>query len=231
MSPDNDGLAILALDSATEACSVALLRDGEIQEEFANIERGHAEHLLPMTEMLLSKAHLQLDNIDLFAFGAGPGSFTGLRIGAAMVQGLALAAGKPVVPVSSLAALAARHRGTILALIDARMEQVYHGLFNVDDEGIPVAASSEAVDDPSALAFPDAPEITVVGSGWDRYKRELSAAMGSRMTIREVTDAYPHAADIARIALHEYHQGRAVEAAQALPHYVRDNVAKKMGEQ
>lgn len=226
----SDELKVLALDSATEACSVALFCNGDIQEEFAIIERGHAEHLLPMTEMLLEKAAMQLNDVDLFAFGAGPGSFTGLRIGAAMVQGLALATGKPVIPVSSLAALAARHTGHVLALIDARMGQVYHGFFSVGENGIPIADSTEGVDDPSALFTPDAPTITVIGSGWDRYKDEVSAVLGDGMMIREAADEFPHAADIARLALHEFRHGRAVEAAQALPHYVRDNVARKMGE-
>ena len=230
MSADYASPIILALDSSTEACSVALYRDGDIQEEFAIIERGHAEHLLPMTETLLEKQGLQPCDVDLFAFGAGPGSFTGLRIGAAMVQGLALATGKPVVPVSSLAALAARHRGTVLALIDARMGQVYHALFNIDNNGIPIAVSGEAVDDPSVLSVQDVSEITVIGSGLDRYRDELAVVLASAVKTNEVMGEFPHASDIARLALHEYRQGRAIEAARALPHYVRDNVAKKMGE-
>ena len=119
---------ILALDSSTEACSVALLTDQNVSEKFAIIGRGHAEHLLPMIENLLDENGATLEDIDLFAYGAGPGSFTGLRIGAAMMQGLALARECKLVAVSSLAALASRWRGQVLSVIDARMEQVYSGV-------------------------------------------------------------------------------------------------------
>jgi tRNA threonylcarbamoyladenosine biosynthesis protein TsaB len=219
---------ILALDSATEACSVALGYHGEIREKFDLIERGHAEHLLPMIDALMAEAGIKLADVDLFAFGAGPGSFTGLRIGAAMIQGLALATGRPVLPVSSLAALASRFRGTVLALIDARMGQVYHGLFRVTSEGIPVPLSGEAVDDPLKLSVAGAGGVIVTGGGWERYSDEVKTALKGSTAIIEVSGGYPRAADIIRLAEYGYRQGRAVQAADALPHYVRDNVAKKM---
>ena len=220
---------ILALDSATEACSVALYRAGKVSETFAIIERGHAEHLLPMAEELLAQTDTALGEIDLFAFGAGPGSFTGLRIGTAMVQGLAVATGKPVVPVSSLAAIAARHRGDVLALIDARMGQVYHGLFHVDDQGLPRPVEEEGVVDPDELAVSDIQELIVAGSGWDQYQDQVSGALEG-IVLHGKSNEWPHAADIARLAAHEARHGRVLAAAEALPHYVRNKVARKMGE-
>lgn len=221
---------ILALDSSTEACSVALLTDQNVSEKFAIIGRGHAEHLLPMIENLLDENGATLEDIDLFAYGAGPGSFTGLRIGAAMMQGLALARECKLVAVSSLAALASRWRGQVLSVIDARMEQVYSGLYRVGDNLQTELLGEVAVSSPEEIHLPEEAKIIVAGSGWDRYKDQFCQMQTEKRKITGVAGQYPHAADVARLALHEFVQGKVTDPAEALPQYIRNKVAKKMTE-
>ena len=230
VSAEKNDAMLLALDSSTEACSVALYRDGDVVEDYSLIERGRAERLLPMVESLLEQAGVELGDMDAFAFGSGPGSFTGLRIGVAMIQGLAMSVDKPVVPVSSLAALVARHGGDVMALIDARMGQVYHGYYRVEHRDRPVLQADEAVCDPSALPVPNIESLTIVGSGWDRYADKLGERLTGKLQFESVEGQYPHAADVVRIAAYEYFKGQALAAGRALPHYVRNNVARKMGE-
>jgi tRNA threonylcarbamoyladenosine biosynthesis protein TsaB len=221
---------ILALDSSTEACSVALLSEQNVVEKFEVVGRGHAEHLLLMINSLLAENGTSLDEIDLFAYGAGPGSFTGLRIGAAMMQGLALARDRKLIAVSSLAALAVRQQGLVLCVIDARMEQVYYGLYRIDDAVPPELIGEVGVSSPEAISLPDEEKIIVTGTGWDRYKDEFSQMQTCDREIIGVDDEFPHAADIARLAMHESAQGRATDPAEALPQYVRNKVARKMSE-
>ena len=223
-------MKILALDSSTEACSVALLTDQKVVEKFDVIGRGHAEHLLPVMQELLDENNTSFDDIDLFSYGAGPGSFTGLRIGAAIMQGLALAKGRKLIAVSSLTALAAKQQGVVLSVIDARMDQVYHGLYFVDDDARPELTGELGVSPPHLINLPHKAEITITGTGWDRYKDDFSQMKTSDREIIGVDAQFPHAADIARLALYESQQGRETDPAEALPHYVRDNVAKKMAE-
>ena len=227
---ENNKMVILALDSTTEACSVALLSGQNMVEKFEVIGRGHAEHLLPMIDSLLNENSVTLDEIDLFAYGAGPGSFTGLRIGAAMMQGLALARDRNLIAVSSLAALAARHQGLVLSVFDARMEQIYHGLYHSNGDGQAELLGEISVSSPAAIKLPIAGEIIVTGTGWDRYKDEFLQMQTRDREIIGVDNEFPHAADIARLAIVESESGRDGDPAEALPHYVRNKVAKKMSE-
>jgi len=222
---------ILALDSSTEACSVALLSEQDVVEKFEVIGRGHAEHLLPMINSLLIENAVNLDEIDLFAYGAGPGSFTGLRIGAAMMQGLALARDRKLLAISSLAALAVRQKGLVLSVIDARMEQVYHALYHIDGDVQAELIGETGVSSPGAISLPGEEKIIVSGTGWDRYKDEFSQMQTSECEIVGIDNEFPHAADIARLAMFESEQGSATDPAEALPHYVRNKVARKMSEQ
>lgn len=223
-------MRILAVDTATEACSVAFMDDDTVIERYALIGRGHAEHLLPMTGDVLAEAGVAIGAVDLFAYGAGPGSFTGLRIGLATVQGLALATGKPLVGVSSLAALALPHPGTVLAVVDARMQQVYFGLYEHDPDGIAQLVGDEGVVAPEKLDVERAGELTVVGTGWDSYAPAITAALGDRVSITGLPGLYPRAADVARLAASAAAAGETTGPESALPHYVRNKVARKMGE-
>jgi tRNA threonylcarbamoyladenosine biosynthesis protein TsaB len=223
-------MRLLALDSSTEACSVAYYDNGSVHEIFDVIGRGHAEHLLQMIDRLLAECQVTLSAVDTLAFGAGPGSFTGLRIGAAMAQGLALAGDRPVVAVSSLQALAAAQQGTVLALIDARMEQVYQALYRTSPGEIPVLLEGESVCAPGDLLLPSAQQLIIVGTGWDRYRAEIESRQPADAILQGIAGQYPHAGDIAALGAHAAQAGQATAAEQALPHYVRNDVARKMSD-
>lgn len=221
---------ILALESSTEACSVAICNGEDCVERFNVIGRGHAEHLLPMIDGLLEDTEMSLQQIDLFAYGAGPGSFTGLRIGAAMMQGLALAQECKLTAISSLAALATRQSGLILSVTDARMDQVYYGFYHREEDELPQLTGEVGVASPADIVLPETEKITVVGTGWDRYKDEFNQMQTSDREIIGIDDEYPHAADIVRLAMFESEQGNATAPEHALPHYVRNKVANTMAE-
>ncbi|WP_426417309.1 tRNA (adenosine(37)-N6)-threonylcarbamoyltransferase complex dimerization subunit type 1 TsaB [Aestuariirhabdus sp. LZHN29] len=220
---------LLAFDTATEACSVALDLNGDISSEWALIPRQHSEQILPMIDRLLASAGITLSQVDAIAFGRGPGAFTGVRIATAIVQGLAFAADKPVVPVSTLAALAQqavrRHRAQkILAAIDARMDEVYWAGYEVVDDAL-VEVVTEQVCAPELVQLPACRDGWVgVGTGWGFSDR--IALLPDRVEV----DVYPHAEDIVRLAQPSFCRGEAVEASLALPVYLRNQVAKKRHE-
>ncbi|HFD80337.1 MAG TPA: tRNA (adenosine(37)-N6)-threonylcarbamoyltransferase complex dimerization subunit type 1 TsaB [Gammaproteobacteria bacterium] len=220
---------ILAIETATEACSAALLVDGEVHERFEVAPRQHAALLLPFVEALLADAGLLAGQLDAVAFGRGPGSFTGLRIAAAMTQGIAFGAGLPVVPVSTLAALAlgaVREQGAtaVLAALDARMSEVYWGAYRRAADGLVEAAGPEGLCAPQALRPPHEDRWSGAGSGWERYAGVLAGVAGVDEH-RIHGHLKPHAADIARLAVSELRRGRALAPEQALPVYLRNQVA------
>ncbi|CAM3810604.1 tRNA (adenosine(37)-N6)-threonylcarbamoyltransferase complex dimerization subunit type 1 TsaB [Parendozoicomonas haliclonae] len=231
---------ILSLDTATEACSAALYDTNSsaeaIQEIYEVIPREHSQRLLPMIDELLSAQGVKRSEIDALAFGRGPGAFTGVRIATGVAQGLAWALDVPVVPVSTLAALAQqayREQGTtqVLALIDARMDEVYWGLYQLEGE-LMTLVGDEQVTAPEKI-FSLLPEsvqqnigqVTGIGTGWC-YSDRLT-----ELAVAQITEqAFPHAADIAALAGPVFAAGQAVPADQALPVYLRDNVALKKSE-
>lgn len=219
-------MKILALDTSTDACSVALQIGDELIERFECARERHSFLLLPMVEAVLAQAQLALSQLDALAFGRGPGSFTGLRIGAGVVQGLAFGADLPVAPVSSLAAVAqAAARTHVLALLDARMGQVYAGAFVRASETLR-AAESERVLAPEAVRAPvSGGEWWGVGSGWDRYAPILEQALGGALAGWS-PGCLPHAREVARLGAAMAARGELVAAEQALPVYLRDDVAK-----
>ncbi len=224
-------LRLLAIETATEYCSVALYQDGEVIERYEHAPRRHASLVLPWVEALLSEADVALSQLDAIAFGRGPGSFTGLRIAAGVTQGLAFGAGVPVVPVSTLAALArgaceATGKTHILAALDARMKEVYWGAYHLEANGNAVLSGEERVCLPEAVPAPEGEGWFGAGSGWGSYAEPLSIRCALN---REecLPDQQPHAADVARLAAIQYRHGRAIPPDQAAPIYLRDNVADK----
>jgi tRNA threonylcarbamoyladenosine biosynthesis protein TsaB len=219
-------LKILALETATEACSVALTVDGVTQERVAPGQQ-HSARILSIIDELLGDAGLRLQHLDALAFGRGPGLFTGLRIGTGVVQGLAFGADLPVVPVSSLAALAQGEEAAhVLAALDARMSQVYWAAYERNVEGVVEQVGSESVVAPAHVLLPQGHVWVGVGSGWDRYADVLAARLGPRLE-RWRSGCYPRASDVARLAVVGFKRGQAVRAEQALPVYIRDEVAHK----
>ena len=226
-------MRLLALDTASAACTVALVLGPVTHERHAIAPRRHAELVLPMIDELLAEAGIALAGLDAIAFGRGPGSFTGVRIACGVVQGLALGAALPVAPVSTLAALAEgarRERGErrILAGFDARMGEVYWGAF-VARDGIVSAAGEEVVCRPEDVPIPrEAGHWVGVGDAWAVYGDALARRLGRRLSGVDPA-RFPAARDVAALgaALLTSGGGRSVEAA--LPRYLRDRVTRPAG--
>ena len=226
-------MKILALDTATEACSAALLIDGELHERFEIAPRAHARLVLPMLDGLLAEAGLKPAQLDAIAFGRGPGSFTGVRIAASVAQGIAFAADLPVLPVSTLAALArdALHRTAaahVFAAIDARMGEIYWAAYARDAQGEPRALSEEQVTPAVAVRVPVGTDWFGIGSGWAAYDAALCAHFGASLSDIDAA-ALPRAGHIAHLAAVDFAAGRAVPAELALPVYLRNQVAQRPG--
>ena len=219
----------LILDTSTEACSAALWLDGVLSQRFEVSPRGHSKLILPMVESLLADANLSLADLDAIAYGRGPGSFTGVRIGSGIMQGLALGGDKPVLPVSTLAAMAQQAiddtgADQVLAAIDARMGEVYWGQYrNVD--GLAVLVDKEMVVAPEALASIafNGDDYVAVGTAWATYP-----AMTKLAAIKVNEDIlYPAAAAMAPLATALWRDGGAMDVADAQPVYLRDKVTWK----
>jgi len=227
-------MKILALDTATEACSVALSLDGRIEERFETAGRSHTERLMPMVQELMAGAGLAFSQLDGIACGVGPGSFAGVRIGVGYTKGLALALDRPVVGVSSLPAMALRAiRGgasRVLAAIDARMNEVYWGAYRATADGQPQPLLEERVCAPAEVPRAAAGEWTAVGTGWGSYGEALRAAAAVEPR-QVVADALPHAEDILRLALPQFQAGQAISGDALLPLYLRNKVALTLLEQ
>jgi tRNA threonylcarbamoyladenosine biosynthesis protein TsaB len=227
-------MKILAIDTATEACSAALYIDGVCTQRYEIAPRRHAKLILGMCEELLTEAGVGLKELDSLAFGCGPGAFTGLRIAAGVIQGMAWANELPVVPVSSLAALAYsawREHGhsKVMAATDARISEVYWGCYECSDGEVKLV-DEEQVCAPANAILPEGEGWFGIGSGWSAYEAELSQHTAAHCKEYEAS-AFSQAQDIAVLAATAFKQGKAVSAEQALPVYVRDNVAKKKKEQ
>lgn len=215
---------ILALETATEACSVAVLAGSAMYRRFEVRPRAHLRLLLPMVESVLTEAELDLGDLDAIAFGCGPGGFTGLRIAAGAAQGLALGARLPVIPVSNLAALAASTmRDTtarkVIVCQDARMGEVYWGTFDRGADDLPVASGPERVGPPEAVSVAGSDWLGA-GSGWLAYPQLQVGFAG----VIETNPRWPDAADVAAIALGELQAGRVLAPELAAPTYIRNNV-------
>jgi tRNA threonylcarbamoyladenosine biosynthesis protein TsaB len=216
-------MKLLAFETATEACSVALWIDGEVLERFEVAPRRHAELALPWADALLAEAGIAKSQLDAIAVGRGPGAFTGVRLAIAVAQGIALALDRPIVGVSTLAALAMQGQGErILAAIDARMGEVYLGAFERRTDAT-YLVGSELVAKPDAAAIPDG-AWEGVGTGFSAGNGALQQRLQDRLTSVDAT-ALPHAADVARLGAAAFARGDAVAAERIEPAYLRDNVA------
>jgi len=222
-------LNILALDTSGEWCSAALWLDGRLLSRGEHAGQRHSELILPMIDALLRESGFALTDLTGLAFGAGPGSFTGLRIACGVAQGLAFGAGLPVIPVGTLEALAeASAAPRVLAALDARMDEIYHAAYVRED------GQWREVQGPSLCAPAAAPPVeggdwTGCGSGFAVQGGALRARYAGQLrAVRD--DLQPHARDIVRIAAGRLAQGGGLDPAQAAPLYVRDKVALSVAE-
>lgn len=236
---------LLAIDSSTEACSVALSVDGVISTQYKVAPRKHAELLLPMVNATLTQANISLSELDAIACCVGPGAFTGLRIAISMAQSLAYAVDKPCISISSLELLAAaafknNHKKLCLAAIDARMNEVYFGAFEQDSQDLPVSISPEVVISPleieldsqflmaADLASYSKELFTFAGSGWEAYDFGSSLNKIKQIPLNNV---YPNAEFMISLAERAFAQDEIMNASRMRPSYLRNNVAKKKSAQ
>ncbi|KND61396.1 TsaB protein, required for threonylcarbamoyladenosine (t(6)A) formation in tRNA [Candidatus Burkholderia verschuerenii] len=244
---------LLALDTSTEFCSAALLLadaaapaatppespqfiDGDVRVWFRHEATGavSSTRLLPMVRELFDAAGLALADCNAVAFGAGPGSFTGLRTATGVAQGLAFGLNVPVVPVSTLAACAEAARlrmpslpPRVLVVLDARMDEAYWAVYEADDASADWRTLHPAsLDAPAALPLPDAP-FALAGNAADAFGDRLPALAAAALVDRE---ALPHALPVALIALRAWRDGRTIPADQAAPEYIRNKVAQTTAE-
>ncbi len=227
-------MKILAIETATEACSAALLIDNEVTERFQVAPREHGDLILRMVDELLQEAGVSLAQLDALAFGRGPGSFTGVRMATGVVQGLAFSANLPVAAVSTLSAVAqqvvAEAEGkTIYCALDARMGEVYWCEYEVVGRHLHAVASEQVIA-PQSLQVEPAIAAIGIGHGWDTYKNELSEIVQVGQ-LNILPKALPRAREVVQLARNMVEKGQLVSAENALPVYLRDNVAKKKAQQ
>ncbi|MGU5544148.1 tRNA (adenosine(37)-N6)-threonylcarbamoyltransferase complex dimerization subunit type 1 TsaB [Aeromonas veronii] len=224
-------LKILAVDTATEACSAALLVGDKLFSRWEEAPRDHTRKILPMVQAVLEDAGISLSDLDAIAFGRGPGSFTGVRIGISVAQGLAFGAGVPLIGISTLAAMAQgayRLDGAqqVLTAIDARMNEVYFGRYELID-GRMQLVGDEVVSEPAALVDVRdklAGPVTCVGTGFETYGETLSG-LADELAVSQVR--FPAAEDMLPLARAAWLAGEAVPVEQATPVYLRDKVTWK----
>jgi tRNA threonylcarbamoyladenosine biosynthesis protein TsaB len=216
---------LIAFEAATSLLSVALWRDGALLEKSAHLPNGGSEALLPWALELLAEAGLTMSRLDGIAFGAGPGGFTGLRLACGVAQGLACGLDLPVVPVSTLAALAlASGEGAALACLDARMHEIYLAAYRIVDAGVEEVIAPR-IDTGETAPLPAGDGWRGVGDGFaSAAGAPLIARMGARL-VAVVVDAYPSAAAVARLAAPILARGGGVPAREAQPVYLREKVA------
>ena len=222
-------MKVLAFDTSTEYCSVALWQDGAVIERSELAGQKHSEILIEMLDALLKQAGVKLTQLGGIAFGKGPGSFTGVRIACGATQGLAFGASLPVAGVCTLEALAeASGRPRVIAALDARMGEIYHAVYEKHDD------VWTTVSEPCLCKPEDAPPVTGedwfgMGSGFAAHRAALDTRYAGQL--RDVDEAaVPQAAAIAALGAAQFKLGNGMDAALALPLYLRDKVALKTSE-
>ncbi|MBA5761867.1 tRNA (adenosine(37)-N6)-threonylcarbamoyltransferase complex dimerization subunit type 1 TsaB [Vibrio sp. 404] len=223
---------ILALDTATENCSVALLVNDQVYFRSEVAPRDHTKKILPMVDEVLKEAGVTLAELDALAFGRGPGSFTGVRIGIGIAQGLAFGADLPMIAVSTLEAMAQgsyRVNGAtnVAAAIDARMSEVYWGRYSRQESGEWLAVDAECVIPPANLVeqiVADESQWTTAGTGWEAYADQLDSLA---LSCKQGDILYPDAQDIVQVAKFMLAKGETVAVEESSPVYLRDNVTWK----
>ena len=242
-------MKLLAVETSTDACSAALYIDGIVSERFELTPKEHTRLILPMINSLMTEAGLKPQQLDALGFSCGPGSFTGVRIATGVIQGIAMGADLPVVPVSTLAAIAQSFFDKNIAnnqfdkqendydpselniaftAMDARMGEIFWGVYQRDGQNVANLLGKESVGPACEVEFPYINGVGV-GSGWDVYSQELMIRLADQVSYYEIGHL-PRASAIARLAVLGFEQGKGVPVEQAMPVYLRDKVAKKESE-
>jgi len=222
-------MKILAIETSTESASVALLDADRLATRAVAGRPGHSEIILPEIVRLLTDAGLALAELDAIAFGAGPGAFTGLRLACGVTQGLAMGAGKPVIPVGTLEALASQcERDAVFVAVDARMSEVYFAAYR-RVEGVLQECLAPACAAPADVRLPEDGEWFGFGSAFQAYREVLVPALGPRLAGFDGSPL-PLASSIAHLAAQRFLRGDTVDAAEATLIYVRDKVAMTTAE-
>ncbi len=226
---------LLALDTSTEYLSLALLKGAETFTFNINAGQTHSQIILPQIKALLNFADLQLKDLHGIAFGAGPGSFTGVRIAAGVAQGLGFGINLPVVSTCTLLALAEvaneknlRDTSKVIACLDARMGEVYHAAYALIENEWHTAIEP-GLYKPEAVPAIAGDGWVGVGSGWQTYSEKLSAIYNNQLLTVEPT-LLPTASAILKLALPIFESGNAKPASEAMPIYIRNRVALKTAE-
>ena len=223
-------MKILAVETATDACSAALYLDGNISECWQLAPKIHTQLILPMVDKLMMDAGLVPNQLDALAFGCGPGSFTGVRIATGVIQGIAFGADLPVLPVSTLAAIAQdffdnHPEDVAFTALDARMNELFWGVYQRNSQGFATLLGNEAVLPASEIVFPSINGVGL-GSGWLAYKSSLMTQSGGHVLHCLTDEIWPKAKALVHLAAYHFQQGLAVSIEEALPVYLRDKVAK-----
>lgn len=228
-------MKILAIDTSTEACSAALYIDGELIERYLVAPRKHIELLKPMVDEVIKAAEVDVNELTGLAFGAGPGSFAGLRVACAFVQGMGAGLDIPVVPVSTLKAMAQQvldnHPDkTVLVMLDAKMKEVYWGVYRLEDKEV-ITVLPETVtkidEIPNFAGIVGLANIIGAGDGWNVVPNWVEALKPEFIE----KNVYPRAGEIALLAIDDFENGMALDADQVSPIYLRNNIALTIKEQ
>ncbi len=223
---------ILALDTSTEACSCAVSINGVIDEDFAICPRQHAQKILPMIHSLLAKHSVSFSQIDAISFGRGPGSFTGLRIAAGVTQGIAFAAELPVIPVSTLAAIALDVQKLmpapyVLSCLDARIDEIYWALFSFE-ENLPVLLDQEFLCKPERIKTEFIEKLATMSAGGNglQFNMRFPASVQNRIAV-SLPELLPRAGQIAKIAAALWDKKVFITADEISPVYLREQVTRQ----
>ena len=228
-------MKILAIDTSTEACSAALYIDGELIERYLVAPRKHIELLKPMVDEVMKAAEVDVSELTGLAFGAGPGSFAGLRVACAFVQGMGAGLEIPVVPVSTLKAMAQQVLDThpdrtVLVMLDAKMKEVYWGVYRLEDKEVITVLPEQVtkIDEiPNFTGIVGLANIIGAGDGWNVTPNWLEALQPEFIE----KNVYPRAGEIALLSIDDFENGMALDADQVSPIYLRNNIALTIEEQ
>lgn len=226
-------MKLLAVETSTQACSAALHIDDEVVERFEIAPRGHSKLILLMIDSLMADAELKPQQLDALAFSRGPGSFTGVRISTGVIQGIAFGADLPVVPVSTLAAIAHHYFKTsesycAFTAMDARMGEIFWAVYQKNQQGFAELVGDEAVTLAENIIYPNKQGLGI-GSAWEIHQQQLSETLGELLLGFEA-EHLPRASAITDLGVLGYEQDLAVDVEKAMPVYLRDKVAKKESE-